>query len=461
MENKHYKRAYDISKEMFSNVLHNNPALFKDIVNFMTDDYSICVIEYEPTTLETRQSKYNKVNTHKKGQDKIHRTLSDLSELSYYNNYYNFQLDSLRAKEKIEDLIPQHLKSKINTDKILEKYLHLKASELCVKYKASMDATRSINLLSEKALSEKIGDNEFFSQFFNDIELFCNALFGRIKCNIVDSKFNRFLTSYISVLLHNMKNGAGRDISTTYYFSIIKKYFNIKGNCSIESVKDGISLKDLFLLFSSLFTLEVFYSPDLKVSSVGSDVRTSVNKLFGILLSDEKDSLTKQSTYAQSLSKIIIKSQAFTCLGRVGWNYTNSKKYKAFLGCSLVASKDDDTIDIQLKDVSKYLFNFYEYDIDHSLKKIDGGVNDFFNLGLKLSSDNRSENKTDGNKGRFINNGNYSFPKNMWDKLFTTDNLEERGEWMINKVQKIILDNYYYTIDFCKIKSSDLNDEIV
>lgn len=93
-----------------------------------------------------------------------------------------------------------------------------------------------------------------------------------------------------------------------------------------------------------------------------------------------------------------------------------------------------------LYDIATKFFNYsYRYDIDHTLsyKKQNGNKdNRFCNLRLRDKNKNRSENNLKGDE-RYIDNDDYSFPKEYRGKTFTIKDLDIRDRYLNEKILRI------------------------
>lgn len=47
---------------------------------------------------------------------------------------------------------------------------------------------------------------------------------------------------------------------------------------------------------------------------------------------------------------------------------------------------------------------------------------------------------------RFIFQNDYGFPSNMWGKMFSYDDIDERQEWLANKIKTV--NNFVYKYEF-------------
>ena len=71
-------------------------------------------------------------------------------------------------------------------------------------------------------------------------------------------------------------------------------------------------------------------------------------------------------------------------------------------------------------------------------------INSLGNLRVLDGNANRRENKQMVN--RFIFQNDYGFPSNMWGKTFSYDDIDERQEWLANKIKSV--NNFVYKYEF-------------
>lgn len=420
--------AYNLIKDFFTQVLEDNCNEFKLICKFVTEYLNFTVHTCPETTSNIRLKNYNDINNIAQPQGDCHRLVSTLKDIALKNGYHNFT-DEIEQSKKL-------LTNK-GFEKTVDSKIFLYIKTQIMKYyglntipKTSAKWHDSIKHLLETDPNSV----NFFTELFNDFNLYVALLAKNLKCSIPHTKNCGKLYFSLGCCTEIFANGEPRETLAAFYLSLLSKLFVIDNN-TIKAFKQDVHKKKVNDLLSLLSIYHIC------VWARGTDV-TDERMPF-------KPMLRSPLTFNEEQLDILIEHFHKTCtectstdlFQHIGLNSTIYKRKGVFLLAGLV-SFDDEEMDKLLFNVGKGCFERHLWDIDHIYQQVLEIIHYLYNLRWLLKGDNRADNTlvytADGTPGRFIQSNDNTVPIDLQGRVFTKTELNLRKEWTVKRLHSVV-----------------------
>lgn len=444
------QNGFVIAKAFFDSVYHECKQDLLNLCEFFAKHYCFALSKNEYCSMEVRKMKYNQMNNINQEQNEIHRAISTLSQDAYSLGVDGFMAKVAEAKVKFNEHFPQTKKELKNNNPLIKQYFVLKIlAELGYLIGEGKLSIKLMELVDKIIMDKKEKRIAFYNSLFDDVDLFCTLASGKLGFGMPSSKSNNVKMFTVASFSNVFSDkGKARYYIGSIYLRIAKNTLKIVGN-NIVGINEGFTEWKVWNLLRLMYLFR-FYSMSTVVR--GGDERSAVAPIvikYGEIVNDAD--LDKYIDFFSKKVECALNEYTYKTTRFEG--YTYHSKYTEFM-LFVVGGNDSNMIELLREAARKYMCRV-DYNVDHIVMK--GSTEDeaikrkldmMGNLRILEGYINKKDNMPTNT--RMIGLNDFSFPESMRGKEFSADMIEERQQWISDKIRSV--NKFVYDFDFEKQK---------